>query len=88
MTEREKKLLEDGRFANEYAEMIADEVNVKEVTAVIGKDDKGREVKVVYKHDSVGDNHVPLDVYIDGEAQGKHTLAQALFNKVMLERGE
>lgn len=86
MTEREEMLLKDGRFANEYAEMIADELNVKEIKCLIGTDADGRTVEVIYKHDTIGDEHTPLDIYVDGVAQNKQTLAQALYNKIALSR--
>ena len=86
MNDRTRKLLEDGRFANEYAEIIADELNVKEVSHTVGKDDKGRTIEVKYIHDTIGQDHTPLDIYIDGEPQNKQELAQALFNKFALAR--
>lgn len=67
--------------ADQYAEIIADELNVKELKIPIGTDDRGRAIEVKYVHDTLGGDNVPLDMYIDGMAQNKRELAQSLFMK-------
>lgn len=75
---------EDIARANEYARMVCEEINVKEIGFTVGEDENGSKIKVAYFYDTVqNDTSLLLDVYKDGQPQNKHDFAAWLFLKLM-----
>lgn len=68
--------------ANQLAEQMTSEVNIKEYAIPLGENDEGQEVEVIYLHNTIKDApEKALDVYINNIPQGKEDFAAWVFLK-------
>lgn len=66
--------------ANQLAEIMSSEINVRAINIPIGTDEQEREVALLYKHSTLRDKTASaLDIYAGREPQGKKDFAAWLF---------